>query len=95
MLDKIREVVRSPSKVVLLVAPGPVDLTLNFSIGALLVAGRPLMLEGFDHVTHFEHVDLAVMILMIDLGHVLLLHQHQIPLNLPIFIGQAGGGVLL
>lgn len=74
VLHEVREVVRGASQVVLLVAPRPVKLAFDLSIGVLLGASSSLVAERIDHVAHLEHVNLAVVVLLIYLRHVLLLH---------------------
>ncbi len=61
MFDKVREVMRVPSKVSFLIATGAVDLALGLI--SILVCGA---VEGAHEAADAQHIDFAILVLFVD-----------------------------
>lgn len=88
VLDEGGEVMRVSFEVSLLIDPRPKDLTL--SIFKVLVY---LLLQRLCQGPHSQKVDLAALVLLVDLAQVLLLQLDHPALDPAVVLGKAGRGV--
>lgn len=88
MFDKGWEVMRVSFEVCLLIDPSPEDLALY-----ILEVLVDWLLQGLGQGPHSQEVDLATLILLVDLAQVFLLQLDHPALDAAVVFGEPGGGV--